>query len=68
MMALSRASKTRGGDADVKHDEPTKGRDALECKLDEQLEETFPGSDPVNLTQPPPSKKDAQEAKKKDEA
>ncbi len=27
-------------------------------RLDEALEETFPGSDPVNVTQPPPSKAD----------
>ena len=26
--------------------------------LDEGLEETFPASDPVNVTQPPPSKQD----------
>jgi hypothetical protein len=26
--------------------------------LEEGLEETFPGSDPVNITQPPPSKGD----------
>jgi hypothetical protein len=30
----------------------------LEQALDEGLEETFPGSDPVNVTQPPPSKAD----------
>jgi hypothetical protein len=27
-------------------------------RLEEGLEETFPGSDPVNVTQPPPSKGD----------
>jgi len=27
-------------------------------QLDQALEETFPGSDPVNVTQPPPSKGD----------
>jgi hypothetical protein len=31
---------------------------ALEEALDEGLEETFPASDPVNVTQPPPSKED----------
>ena len=31
---------------------------ALEEALDEGLEETFPASDPVNVTQPPPSKAD----------
>ena len=30
----------------------------LEAALEEGLEETFPGSDPVNVTQPPPSKSD----------
>jgi hypothetical protein len=37
-------------------------RDAEKRKLDEALEEgleeTFPASDPVNVTQPPPSKED----------
>ena len=30
----------------------------LDRALAEGLEETFPGSDPVNVTQPPPSKAD----------
>jgi hypothetical protein len=30
----------------------------LEEALEEGLEETFPGSDPVNVIQPPPSKGD----------
>ncbi len=30
----------------------------LEEALEEGLEETFPGSDPVNVTQPPPTKAD----------
>ena len=30
----------------------------LDEALEEGLEETFPGSDPVNVTQPPPSKLD----------
>jgi hypothetical protein len=30
----------------------------LDDALEEGLEETFPGSDPVNVTQPPPSKQD----------
>ena len=30
----------------------------LDRALDEGLEETFPGSDPVNVIQPPPSKAD----------
>jgi hypothetical protein len=31
---------------------------ALEDALEEGLEETFPGSDPVSVTQPAPSKAD----------
>jgi hypothetical protein len=30
----------------------------LDRALEEGLEETFPASDPVNVTQPPPSKQD----------
>jgi hypothetical protein len=41
---------------------PKDSRDAEKRKLDEALEEgleeTFPASDPVNVTQPPPSKED----------
>ena len=50
--------KTRGGDADVKRPPAEKKRDAMEKALDQGLEESFPGSDPVNVTQPAPSKKD----------
>ena len=42
--------------------DPKSARDAdkrrLDQALEEGLEETFPGSDPVNVTQPPPSKAD----------
>jgi hypothetical protein len=31
---------------------------ALEESLEEGLEETFPASDPINVTQPPPTKED----------
>jgi hypothetical protein len=41
---------------DSKKDEVEKRR--LDKALEEGLEETFPGSDPVNVTQPAPSKKD----------
>jgi hypothetical protein len=33
-------------------------KDRLEEALEEGLEETFPASDPPNVTQPPPSKAD----------
>ena len=42
--------------------EPKSGKDSEKRRLDEALEEgleeTFPGSDPVNVTQPAPSKGD----------
>jgi hypothetical protein len=42
--------------------EPKADKNAEKRKLDEALEEgleeTFPASDPVNVTQPPPSKED----------
>lgn len=50
------ADKDRGPEAGkkAKDDDRRKLDDALE----EGLEETFPGSDPVNVVQPPPSKED----------
>jgi hypothetical protein len=42
-------SGTKAGDADKRR---------LDEALEEGLEETFPGSDPVNVIQPPPSKGD----------
>ena len=49
--------KIRGGDPDVKekprHEKPT---DPAERALEQGLEETFPGSDPVNVIQPARSK------------
>jgi hypothetical protein len=36
----------------------------LEEALEEGLEETFPGSDPVSVIQPAPSKEDAQVRRK----
>jgi hypothetical protein len=51
-------AKTRGGEADVKKPPAEKQRDSAEKALDQGLEESFPGSDPVNVTQPSPSKKD----------
>jgi hypothetical protein len=46
-----------GPDSDPKGAKATEKR-RLDAALDEGLEETFPGSDPVNVTQPPPSKAD----------
>jgi len=55
------ATKKRGGDPDVKeHKSPhnKSKEEALEHKLEEGLEESMAGSDPINITQPPKSKED----------
>ena len=59
------ATKKRGGDPDVKH-KPAheKPDDAMERKLEQGLEESMAGSDPVSVTQPPKSKADRHESKK----
>ena len=54
-------NKDRGGEADVKKPPAEKRRDAKERALEQGLEESFPGSDPVNVTQPSPSKKDKEQ-------
>jgi hypothetical protein len=46
---MTRTAKKPADDAEKRH---------LEEALEEGLEETFPGSDPVNVTQPRPSKAD----------
>jgi hypothetical protein len=46
-----------GPRSDAKDAKGTEKR-RLDETLEEGLEETFPGSDPVNVTQPPPSKPD----------
>ena len=60
------ATKKRGGDPDVKprrpHERPD---DAMERKLEEGLEESMAGSDPVSITQPAPSKVDKEQSEKK---
>jgi hypothetical protein len=53
----------RGGSADRRPDQdlPKKAdsqQAKLDDKLDEALEESFPGSDPVNIAQPAKSKQD----------
>ena len=51
------ATKKRGGDPDVKHTpHQATPDDTLEWKLEEGLEESMAGSDPVSITQPPRGK------------
>ena len=53
------ATKKRGGDPDVKHTPAhEKPDDAAERKLEQGLEESMAGSDPVSITQPSKSKVD----------
>jgi hypothetical protein len=56
------ATKKRGGDPDVKR--KPRPQDPLERKLEQGLEETMAGSDPVSITQPSPSKADKKELDK----
>jgi hypothetical protein len=59
------ATKKRGGDPDVKHKPPhEKPDDAMERKLEQGLEESMAGSDPVSITQPTKSKRDHHETEK----
>ena len=52
------SAETKGKNT-TKDDELSKSRkEKLDEALDKGLEESFPGSDPVNVTQPPPSKQD----------
>lgn len=45
--------------APTKNDaKPKTDKEKLDKALDKGLEESFPGSDPVNVTQPPPSRQD----------
>ena len=53
------ATTKRGGNPDVKHKPPhEKPDDATERKLEQGLEESMAGSDPVSITQPSKSKID----------
>ena len=51
------ATEKRGGNPDVKHKpERQKPKDAMERKLEQGLEESMTGSDPVSVTQPAKTK------------
>jgi len=53
------ATEKRGGNPDVKQKpEREKPKDAMERKLEQGLEESMTGSDPVSVTQPPKNKHD----------
>ena len=53
------ATEKRGGNPDVKQKpEREKPKDPMERKLEQGLEESMTGSDPVSVTQPPKNKRD----------
>jgi len=61
IFALCRAEKDIGMSKGKKHGETDAEKEQkarLDKALEEGLEESFPGSDPVNVTQPAPRKKD----------
>jgi hypothetical protein len=53
-MTRPRSARPRSAPTDAESAEKRR----LDRALEEGLEETFPASDPVNVTQPPPSKAD----------
>jgi hypothetical protein len=53
-MMTDPATKKRGANPDVPQ-KPEKSGDAAEHKLEQGLEESMAGSDPVSITQPTPA-------------
>ena len=58
------ATKKRGADPEVRTSVRSKADEALERKLEQGLEESMAGSDPISITQPPKSKLDKQHQEK----
>jgi hypothetical protein len=58
------ATKRRGSDPEVKNPPAQEVDDAAERKLEQGLEESMAGSDPVSITQPSKSKIDKQHQEK----
>jgi hypothetical protein len=64
-LSNSQGSSRRTAMTDTKTAEtPTRNKKELEDQLNEGLEESFPGSDPVSVTQPAPSKPDGDKRRK----
>lgn len=64
----SKAITRRGGDPDVKErPQVDKPDDARERALEQGLEESMAGSDPVNVTQPARSKTEKREERRSEE-
>ncbi len=60
--ADSAQSGRHAKDSDAKREREARQRKKLDEALELGLEETFPGSDPVAVTQPPHSARDKREA------
>jgi len=54
----------RDNDRDGKQRAQDRRQDRLEDALERGLEDTFPGSDPVSVVQPPPSVRDKTEVRR----
>jgi hypothetical protein len=52
-------------DEKTKETEDAKQRERLERSLEEGLEDSFPASDPINVTQPPPSVEDKRQGRRR---
>jgi hypothetical protein len=52
-------------DEKTRKDEEAKQRERLERSLEEGLEDTFPASDPINVTQPPPTVEDKRDGRRR---
>ena len=59
---MSDRYKTPVGQETVKHETPGEKK-RLDEALEQGLEDSFPASDPINVTQPPPSKEDRDDKK-----
>jgi len=51
----------RSNDKPTRHHETPEEKKKLDDALEKGLEDSFPASDPINVTQPPPSKKDRED-------
>ncbi len=61
IMGIVDADRPRDLDREKKQEE----KERLDEALERGLEESFPASDPVNVTQPPPTRQDKQDKVKK---
>ena len=63
-MAEHPATRKRGADPEVRTSVRSKADEAMERKLEQGLEESMAGSDPISITQPSKSKIDKRHQEK----